>query len=34
MNTTFRILQSICTVAVGNPEHHMRKASHCGSKQQ
>ena len=23
-----------CTVAIGNPERHMRKASHCGSKQQ
>jgi len=22
------------TVAIGNPERHMRKASHCGSKQQ
>jgi len=21
------------TVAIGNPERHMRKASHCGSKQ-
>jgi len=21
-------------VAIGNPERHMRKASHCGSKQQ
>jgi len=21
-------------VAIGNPEQHMRKASHCGSKQQ
>jgi len=25
---------SYCTVAIGNPERHMRKASHCGSKQQ
>jgi len=24
----------IDTVAIGNPERHMRKASHCGSKQQ
>ena len=22
------------TVAIGNPERHMREASHCGSKQQ
>jgi len=22
------------TVAIGNPERHERKASHCGSKQQ
>jgi len=22
------------TVAIGNPERHVRKASHCGSKQQ
>jgi len=22
------------TVAIGQPERHMRKASHCGSKQQ
>jgi len=22
------------TVAIGNPERHMRKALHCGSKQQ
>jgi len=22
------------SVAIGNPERHMRKASHCGSKQQ
>jgi len=27
-----RIFQ--CTVAIGNPEQHVRKASHCGSKQQ
>jgi len=24
----------IDSVAIGNPERHMRKASHCGSKQQ
>jgi len=24
----------MCIVAIGNPERHMRKASHCGSKQQ
>jgi len=23
-----------CSVAIGNPERHVRKASHCGSKQQ
>jgi len=22
------------TVAIGNPERHVRRASHCGSKQQ
>jgi len=22
------------SVAIGNPERHMRKASHCGSKEQ
>jgi len=26
--------QSPDSVAIGNPERHMRKASHCGSKQQ
>jgi len=26
--------QHVCIVAIGNPERHMRKASHCGSKQQ
>jgi len=25
---------SVYTAAIGNPERHMRKASHCGSKQQ
>ena len=25
---------NIPSVAIGNPEKHMRKASHCGSKQQ
>ena len=25
---------SLCHVAIGNPERHVRKASHCGSKQQ
>jgi len=25
---------TISPVAIGNPERHMRKASHCGSKQQ
>jgi len=24
----------VASVAIGNPERHMRKASHCGSKQQ
>jgi len=24
----------VCGVAIGNPERHVRKASHCGSKQQ
>jgi len=24
----------VSSVAIGNPERHMRKASHCGSKQQ
>jgi len=24
----------VSTVAIGNPERHVRKASHCGSKQQ
>jgi len=24
----------IASVAIGNPERHVRKASHCGSKQQ
>ena len=27
-------LAIIATVVIGNPERHMRKASHCGSKQQ
>jgi len=25
---------TVTSVAIGNPERHMRKASHCGSKQQ
>jgi len=37
-NKTFTLLIKPCSasyfVAVGNPERHMRKASHCGSKQQ
>jgi len=28
------IEKAIAGVAIGNPERHMRKASHCGSKQQ
>jgi len=29
------INEKICSsVAIGNPERHMRKASHCGSKEQ
>jgi len=24
----------LATVAIGNPEQHVHKASHCGSKQQ
>jgi len=31
-NTSLTVL--LCGVAIGNPERHMRKASHCGSKQQ
>jgi len=27
-------MANVCSVAIGNPERHMRKASHCGSKQQ
>jgi len=27
-------LISMCSVAIGNPERHMCKVSHCGSKQQ
>jgi len=26
--------KSYSTVAIGNPKQHVRKASHCGSKQQ
>jgi len=26
--------KEVSSVAIGNPERHMRKASHCGSKQQ
>jgi len=28
------IVEAFSSVAIGNPERHMRKASHCGSKQQ
>jgi len=34
---TLELAMSLCsfdTGAIGNPERHMRKASHCGSKQQ
>jgi len=32
---TFAVLAyGYFNVAIGNPERHMRKASHCGSKQQ
>jgi len=34
MNYIFSIFYTDTTVAIGNPERHMRKASHCGSKQQ
>jgi len=27
-------LRGVATVAIGNPERQVRKASHCGSKQQ
>jgi len=27
-------LMVVCGVAIGNPERHVRKASHCDSKQQ
>jgi len=28
------MLNHVSSVAIGNPERHVRKASHCGSKQQ
>jgi len=27
-------LENVATVAIGNPERHERKTSHCGNKQQ
>jgi len=33
-STTFTSWSQPHFVAIGNPEQHMRKASHCGSKQQ
>jgi len=32
--SAFSITSEYGSVAIGNPERHMRKASHCGSKQQ
>jgi len=32
--TTFTSLSQHHFVAIGNPERHMRRASHCGSKQE
>ena len=34
LRTTFTSWSQHHFVAIGNPERHMRKASHCGSKQQ
>jgi len=34
LRTTFTFWSQHHFVAIGNPERHMRKASHCGSKQQ
>jgi len=34
LRTTFISWSQHHFVAIGNPERHMRKASHCGSKQQ
>jgi len=34
LGTTFTSWSQHHFVAMGNPERHMRKASHCGSKQQ
>jgi len=33
-NELLKSFFSICTVAIGKPERRVRKASHCGSKQQ
>jgi len=32
--TSLRLPWNLCIVAIENPERHMRKASHCGSKEQ
>jgi len=34
MKAAHKTVNGCITVAIGNPERHMRKAAHCGSKQQ